>query len=179
MNHDDIKLAIEILTLGFAVLGGLVALTQWRRDQAWKRAEKLDALYRDFEGSRLIQIACKVLDWSRGKFKFQDGEEFRFDEADVLKSLALHGDQELTFTPTQARMRDAYDSMLSFFERLETAIQNGLVDEKSAVRLFGYWVDHFVSMTEHPESADAAAKYIGRYANIISFSSLAHRGTGK
>lgn len=179
MNHDDIKLAIEILTLGFAVLGGILALAQWRRDQAWKRAEKLDALYKDFEGSRLIQIACKVLDWSRGRFKFQDGEEFSFHETDVFKSLAIHGDQELTFTPTQTRMRDAYDAMLSFFERLETAIQNRLIDESSAVRLFGYWVDHFATMPEHPESADAAAQYVGRYANIISFSSLAHRRIGK
>jgi hypothetical protein len=76
-------------------------------------------------------------------------------------------------------MRDAYDSMLAFFERLETAIQNGLIDEKSAIRLFGYWVDHFATMPEHPESADAAAQYVGRYANIISFSSLAHRRIGR
>lgn len=179
MTTENAKLLIEALTLGFALVGGIMALVQWRRDQAWRKADKLDSLYREFEGSRLIQIACKVLDWSRGKFKFQDGEEFRFDEADVLKSLAIHGDQELTFTPTQTRMRDAYDALLSFFERLETAIQTGLIDEKSAIRLFGYWVDHFATVPEHPESADAAAQYVGRYANIISFNSLAHRGTGK
>lgn len=172
MTNEDAKLAIEILTLGLAVLGGIVALIQWRRDQAWKKADKLDALYKEFEGNRLIQIACKILDWNRGRFRFPDGEEFTFAHEDVAKSLVVHGDVDLTFTPTQAKMRDAYDAVLAFFERLETAIDTGLVDQGPAIRLFGYWVNHFEAMPEHPECRELAHKYIDRYANINTFYNL-------
>jgi hypothetical protein len=178
MNTEKAKLLIDALTLGLAFLGGLVALVQWRRDQAWKRAEKLDSLYKEFEGNRLIQIACRVMDWNRGNFKFPDGEELRFDSSDVQKSLVVHGDADLTFTLTQARMRDAYDALLAFFERLHTAIDNGLVDQKPAGNLFGYWADHFATMPEHA-CGDAALKYIARYSDKVSFELIRFALTGK
>lgn len=175
MNNEDAKLLIDALTLGFAFIGGIVALVQWRRDQAWKKADKLDSMYKEFEANRLIQIACRVLDWNRGNFKFPDGEELRFTDEDVKKSLVIHGDEDLTFTSTQARMRDAYDALLSFFERLESAIEGGLVNSDTALRLFGYWVKHFERMPEHPGCAELAVKYITRYACLGTFDSLRGR----
>lgn len=172
MNKEEAKLLIDAVTLGLAGIGGIVALFQWRRDQAWKQAEKLDAMFKEFEANRLIQIACRVLDWSRGNFKFPDGEEFRFTESDVEKSLMVHGDEELTFTPSQVRMRDAYDALLSFFQRLESALGSGLVDKKAAKNLFGYWVSHFSMMPEHPQCATAVNRYIQQYASMGSFSRL-------
>lgn len=171
MNTEKARLLIDAVTIGLAFLGGLVALVQWRRDQAWKKADKLDSLYKEFEGNRLIQIACRVMDWDRGNFKFPDGEEFRFDTSDVQKSLVIHGDGDLAFTLTQARMRDAYDTLLAFFERLGTAIDNGLVDQKPAGKLFGYWIEHFATMPEHA-CAEAAMKYVARYSDKVSFALL-------
>lgn len=169
------KFILDAIYLGFAFLGGLIALYQWRRDQSWKKADKLDALFKEFEGNRLIQIACRVMDWSRGNFKFSDGEELRFNTEDVKKSLVLHGDKDLTFTQTQARMRDAYDSLISFFERLETSIETGLIDKKSALRLFGYWIRHFARMPEHEDCDRLVSSYILNYANITSFIRLYRR----
>lgn len=175
MNKEEAKLLIDALTLCFALIGGITALVQWRRDQAWKRAEKLDSMYKEFEGSRLIQIACRVLDWSRGNFKFPDGEELRFTDEDVKKSFVVHGDEDLTFTATQTRMRDAYDALLSFFERLESAIDGGLVNSEAAMRLFGYWVKHFDEMPEHPSCSNLSVKYISRYSCLGTFDSLRGR----
>jgi hypothetical protein len=175
MSKEELKLLIDAIALGVAILGGIAALFQWRRDQSWKQAEKLDSMYKEFEANRLIQIACRVLDWSRGNFKFPDGEEFRFTETDVEKSFMVHGDEELTFTPVQVRMRDSYDAILAFFERLESAIDSGLVNSNSAMNLFGYWIRHFDMMPEHPECADRAMKYIGRYASLVNFNSLCGR----
>lgn len=172
ITHDHV-------TTGLVVLGSLIALYQWRRDQAWKRTEKLDALYKEFEGNRLIQIACKVMDWSRGNFKFTDGDAVEFGTEDVQKSLAAHGsDPDLTFTPTQARLRDAYDAFLSFLERLEASIDEGLVPEKPAMRLFGYWIRHFTDMPEHPGCSDKALKYVARYSDKVMFHMLYWRATG-
>lgn len=175
MNIEKAKLVIDAVTLGLGFLGGIAALVQWRRDQSWKKADKLDSMYKEFEANRLIQIACRVLDWSRGNFKFPDGEELRFTEEDVKKSLVVHGDQELTFTAAQTRMRDAYDALLSFFERLESAIDGGLVNQGPAMRLFGYWVKHLDEMPEHPECGTLAMKYIARYASLGTFDSLRGR----
>lgn len=173
MNVEKIKLAVEVATPALAVLGGLVALFQWRRDQGWKRAEKLDDLYREFQENRLIQIACRVLDWTSGSFTFPGGETFSFKEEDVAKSLVVHGEvEDLKFTATQVRMRDSYDAILAFFDRLEAAIAGGLVDRKNAGRLFGYWVSHFSMMPEHPECLSAVNRYILQYASMGSFSRL-------
>jgi len=180
MDAPTAKTLIESGGLFLALVGGIAALVQWRRDQAWKRAEKLDAFYKEFGGDRLIQIACRVLDWSRGNFKLPDGEEFRFTDDDVEKSLAVHGGAvDLTFTPTQARMRDAYDALLAFFDRLETAIDGGLINEKPAMSLFGYWVRHFGEMSEHPKCAGAALKYVEQYSSKLMFITLFWRATGK
>lgn len=170
--HIDTDLA----TLVLAVLGGLIALFQWRRDQSWKRADKLDSLYKEFSADRLIQIACRVMDWNRGNFKFPDGEVFSFTHEDVEKSLAVHGvDPNLTFTSTQARMRDAYDAFLCFLERLDAAISDGLVPRKQALGLFGYWIKHFMSMPEHPGCKERALQYIANYSNLAAFERLHSR----
>lgn len=171
MDTAKAKLVIDALTLGAGALGGIVALVQWRRDQMWKKAEKLDSMYKEFEGHRLIQIACRVMDWERGNFKFPDGEELRFNDTDVLKSLVVHGAEDLTFTATQTRMRDAYDALLAFFIRLYTAIDSGLVDRKPAAKLFGYWVNHFAEMPEH-DCAESSAKYIATYSDPVAFQAL-------
>jgi len=178
MTREEAKLLIDALTLVLAFFAGIAALVQWRRDQSWKRAEKLDSMYKEFESSRLIQIACRILDWQRGNFSFPDGEKFEFEHADVEKSLAVHDDgEQMIFTLTQARMRDAYDAILSFFERLEAAIDSGLVDAHQAVGLFGYWVRHFDTMPEHPNCAPRAMRYIARYASHGAFNSLCGRVT--
>ena len=176
MTNENVKILVEVISLGIAVIGGMVALFQWRRDQSWKRAEKLDNLYKEFESARLIQIACRVLDWSRGRFKLPNGEEFSFTVEDVHKSFVIHDSSEdITFTPTQAVMRDAYDALLSFFDRLESAISTGLVDEFHAMCLFGYWVNHLDKMPEHPKCVGMVVRYIGRYGSITSFDSLVSR----
>lgn len=174
----ELKNWIDLSALVLALLGGLVALVQWRRDQSWKRANKLDALFKEFNSRRHIQVACRVLDWSYGKFKLSSSDEFSFVAEDVKKSLTVHGSAELTFTQTQTRMRDAYDVLLSFFERLETAIDAGLVDQKPAMSLFGYWVRHFAEMPEHPGCAEDAIKYVEQYSNKLSFFMLYWRASG-
>lgn len=171
MDTEKAKILIDVVTLGAGALGGLVALVQWRRDQTWKKAEKLDSLCKEFESNRLIQIACRVMDWQRGNFKFPDGEELRFSDTDVLKSLTIHGAEDLTFTSTQTRLRDSYDALLAFFIRLYTAIDSGLVDKKPAAKLFGYWVNHFADMPEH-DCAESSAKYIAAYSDPVAFAAL-------
>lgn len=170
---------IDIGALVLGLVAALTALVQWRRDQAWKRANKLDALFKEFNSRRQILIACRILDWSYGKFKLSSSDEFSFTAEDVKKSLAVHGSSELTFTQTQTRMRDAYDVLLSFFERLETAIDAGLVDQDPAMNLFGYWVRHFAEMPEHPECAEDAIRYVERYSNKLSFFMLYWRASKK
>ena len=65
----------DFVSLALAFVAGLAAFVQWRRDQSWKRANKLDSFYKEFNSRRQIRIACRVLDWSCGKFEIAKGDD--------------------------------------------------------------------------------------------------------
>lgn len=55
------------------------------------------------------------------------------------------------FPGEQATIRDAYDALLTFFNRLELAIATGLIDAEPTKAYFRYWLDHFLKMSRHED----------------------------
>jgi len=172
---DKADLVIKVL----GVLGGAVlflwALWQWRESQRWKRAERLDGLITLFESSPLLRLATHALDWNERAVAFE-GTQVKWNSACVLDALRVHKEyDDVTYPEPQALLRDAFDALLGFLARLETAIQGGLVDQRVAVGYFQYWLKRMHSMEEHADRDPAAAERMGRYEREYGDASLLNR----
>src|SRR6478752_4032731 len=187
MVNDTKNLVDVILTLAGGV-GALIAfvhtLQTWKESQRWQRADKLDKLIEAFEKDSLLRLACLVLDWTYRKTEV-DGKEFSFTNEDVLLALRLHGDdpgEPQEFSPIQAKIRDAYDALLTFFSRLDAALEAGLIDRAPSRRYFIYWLDVLLTMKHHHDQgrvlgeqtpAQAVTSYIRQYGNPSAIEHLA------
>lgn len=188
---DDTKNLVDAV---LAILGGIGAalaflhtLETWREGQRWQRAAKLDALIEHFERDALLRLACVIIDWTSRRLEL-DGDTFAYTNVDALGALKLYGEgpgQTLRFTPTQAKIRDAYDAFLSFMSRLDAALEARLVDTEPAARHFRYWLEVFASMRHHPDAdgsildgkspSQAVADYIRAYGDPAVIASLQKR----
>jgi hypothetical protein len=60
---------------------------------------------------------------------------------DVLLALRRHHEDGVgKFDGNQALVRDCLDAMLAFFNRIETALSTGLIEEAPTRRHFEYWL---------------------------------------
>jgi hypothetical protein len=186
---DETKNLVDVILALAGGVGALVAfihtLRTWKEGQRWQRAEKLDKLIEFFETEPLLKRACLVFDWTFRKTSL-DEKEFSFTNKDALLALKLYGDppgRANSFTTTQANIRDAYDALFTFFSRLETALEAGLVESIPTRRYFVYWVNLVLTMKHHrdqdgvldKEPSVAVAEYIREYANPRAIASLASR----
>ena len=85
------------------------------------------------------------------------------------------------FPGRQPTLRDAYDALLAFLNRLELAIGMELIDSAPAKAYFAYWVKRLVTFDQHPadaavedgaEPAKLVAKYISNYGDEESIKRL-------
>jgi hypothetical protein len=172
----------NVVALIAAMVGFGVGLYQWRRSQAWQRAEKLDKLVDKFETDELLKLATVILDWSDRKGHLA-GRELTVRNDEVLLALREHQDIDETpkFPGEQPAMRDAYDAILAFFNRLELAISTKLIDAKPAKSYFAYWLERFLAFDSHRDTNNVlkgktpqlmVIRYIKAYADIDSINKL-------
>jgi hypothetical protein len=185
---DETKNLVDVVLTLLGAIGAAIAfihtLRTWKESQRWQRADKLDKLIETFENESLLRLACLVVDWTYRKADV-DGKAFSFTNEDVLLSLRLYGDepgQTRKFSPTQARIRDAWDALLTFFSRLDAALDAGLIDRAPAQRYFVYWLEVMLTMKHHPDETrvlggqspdQAVAGYIRQYGNPRAIENLA------
>ena len=178
-------MSIEELTAVCGVIGGIVlfgfALHQWRDSLQWRRAEKLDAIIRDFDSVPLLLLGRTIVDWTARTVTYED-RDVTITNVDALLALRDHRslDEGTKFPGQQPLIRDALDRLLSFFEQLNLAIATRLVDRQHAKRFFAYWVAKLVTFDQHPIEGNGTpvvppeegspearmARYIKAYANI-------------
>ncbi len=161
---DDTKnmwdFILNIIALLGAGFGFWVGLRQWRRGQQWQRAEQMDKFVQQFESEELLQLAATTIDWTRRTITFRE-KEFAVTNTDALMALRIHTEMENpSFEGEQATLRDAYDALLAFFNRLELALTSGLIDAKPAKQYFGYWLQHFLSFDKHPPVSRDEAEWV-------------------
>ena len=146
----------DVLLGGITILGAAVAfwfgLHQWRRGQAWQRADKLDDFITKFESDDLLRLGATVLDWSKRMTTYQ-GHQFLLLNEDALLALRDHATitERPMFPGGQAQLRDAYDALLAFFQRLELSIANGLIEADSTKAYFAYWLERLLKFDRHPD----------------------------
>jgi uncharacterized membrane protein len=203
---------LNVIALIAAAVAFVVGIYQWRRSQAWQRAEKLDKLIETFESAPLLTLAAVVLDWTTRKIHFGnrdlivlndeallalrdhsktkgDAQETDAQETDAQETDAQETDAQETnvkedkikFEGEQANLRDAYDAILTFFNRLELAISTNLIDKEPAKNYFSYWLERLVTFDRHPDKNKvlkrltrkaAVATYIDVYGNVESVDRL-------
>jgi hypothetical protein len=179
-NLFDVFLAV--ITMAGAAVAFFIGWMQWRRGQEWQRAEQLDKFIRQFESDELLKLATVVLDWKDRAVKFR-GQDFKMRNRDVLLALRKHQSPEDPdeFPGEQPTLRDAYDALLAFFNRLEIAIKTELIDSAPAKAYFAYWLERLVTFDQHTAESDVdngadpaklVAKYISAYSDEESIKRL-------
>jgi len=183
-NLYDVILSVLTLVGAGVALG--LGLYQWRRSQAWQRADKLDKFIEKFESDELLRLAAVVVDWELRETKFC-GRHLTVCNKDALLALRNHDEMPANaeFEDEQPTIRDAYDSLLAFFQRLELSISHKLIDKGPAKDYFAYWLEHFLRFDRHPDEGGTILKsitpeakvaaYINAYGDMESIKRLCHK----
>ena len=174
---------LSMVTIFGGVIGFVVGLRQWRRGQAWERANKLDHFIEKFETDDLLQFCATALDWTKREVTFR-GRKVVITNSDVI--LSLRDYRTITERPMypgeQPLLRDAYDALMTFFQRLELSIATELIDAGHAKAYFAYWLERLVTLDRHchPDKEipkemsppDMISAYIKMYGDPASISRL-------
>jgi hypothetical protein len=159
--------ALSIVTIVGGIVAFYVGLRQWQRGQAWERANKLNDFIEKFETDDLLRFGATALDWTKREVTFR-GREVVIKNSDVL--LSLRDYRTITERPMypgeQPIMRDAYDALMTFFQRLELSIATGLIDARHAKAYFGYWLERLVTLDRHPDKDGTILKGVSPEAMI-------------
>ena len=173
---------LTLITMAGAIAAFLIGWMQWRRGQAWQRAEQLDKFVVKFESDELLKLATAVLDWYQRTVTFK-GCDLTVRNSEVLLALRDHRtiEDDNKFSSQQATLRDAYDALLAFFNRLELGTTTGLVESAAAKAYFAYWLERLVSFDQHraeatvvngADPANLVAAYIRVYGTPESIEEL-------
>lgn len=187
----ETKNLFDIILNTVALVGAAIAfctgLRQWRRAQTWQRAEKLDKFIEKFDSDKLLRLAAIIIDWTERRVTFE-GRPFTVTNKEALLALRDHrtikklspveeqdmkNEQDLNkkdpmFPGEQSTLRDSYDALLGFFERLELAISSKLIDAKPAKACFSYWLEHFLLFDKHPDR-DGVLNGITPQAMVVGY----------
>ena len=181
-DKNLIDIILAAVTMVGAAVAFIVGLFHWRRGQAWHRAEQLDKFIQKFETDELLKLSTVVLDWSSREVRFQD-RDFVVRNDEALLALRDHRKIEdpIKFPSEQPHLRDAYDALLAFFNRLELAASTNLISVEPAKAYFSYWVKRFVTFDQHPDKNNVlvgvspekmVAEYIRLYGDASSMTRL-------
>ena len=177
MSQDPWVFGADQLIAVTGLLGALVAflvgLRQYRRAQAWKRAEWVAAEVATFLNTPDVINALAMIDWWERYillFPFHPDPEqrqVRVDDPLVTAALVHHSDSA-GFSRAQARIRDCFDCFLDGLERFENFIEVGLIDVDDVRPYLSYWIDRISG--RHPGSADQSRlQQLWRYVEAYEF----------
>jgi hypothetical protein len=143
-------ISIEIGALSTALVGALAAgfgLFQYRKAEAWKRAEFTGRLFEQLSSDDELAFACKSLDWGAGtliipaKYRvlFIDGKLTIGHDWNVLAD-ALKRDITINIAknPNQLLYRYSLDALCDYLDRVRIFVVLGLV-ELSDLGPLGYY----------------------------------------
>jgi hypothetical protein len=164
--------------LGLA--GGIVAFRlgreEYRNAQQWKRSEFLASEIDRFFAQPRVATALLLIDyseiWLEPDGRRANGEtpsaSFLTD-ALMTSALRVHtqfkNDTEV-FDPPEMLAREAFDEILTGFERFDHHIKTGLINVADAKMYLGYWVEKFAdprSGWKPPTFYSALARFVKAY----------------
>jgi hypothetical protein len=132
-----------------AIVGGLIAAykaiqemrlsrEQRERELAWNQAREVAALLDHLDANPKAKAACLMLDWTQREYKLPSGEWVSISQEETLRALRT---SDTKFTEVEAYIRDCFDAVFDYLERVNRAIEVGLVKETDLSAPLGYYVN--------------------------------------
>jgi hypothetical protein len=159
-----------------AVFVFIVSRREYRRAQQWQRSEFLAAEVDRFFAQPRVATALLLIDYSEIRLD-ADGRRVgtvtadtrTFTDALITSALRVHtefkNDTE-SFEPPEMLAREAFDELLTGFERFDHHIRTGLIDIADAKVYLGYWVEKVADSNsgwKPPTFYSALARFIEAY----------------
>lgn len=143
--------AATLIGVFVGIITLIKGLREYRRAQQWKRSEFLVAEVDRFFANSRVATALLLIDYSRIQLE-PDGrraaaftpQTLTLDDKLMTGALRVHTeftDETESFTPPEMLAREAFDEVLTGFERFDHHIQIGLIDVADAKVYLGYWVE--------------------------------------
>lgn len=199
-NLADGSLVVDIATLVFGFSGGAFGLWQYYRSNKEARARSAADELERFHADENVRTALRIIDWHSGFIPYIDDagirHQKRFSALDFHLAVRPHTKTrsqvrtydvvqdhyrsayenkgvscEDLFSPTELYVRDVLDGFFARLERIESLIENGVVDQKSFGDNFSYWLK-IIGDAKHPgqnlshfsnEKREALLEYINHY----------------
>ena len=177
MEPKDVVAGLSLLVASTAFLAGLI---QYRKAQAWKKAEFVAAEVKALFADPAVQFALHLLDWNlschdlRSRDDDDAMKEVWIGDATLVTALSPHSFRSAGFSPVEVRVRLAFDVLLDGLQRFEHFIETDLVKEKDFLPYLRYWLDLMGSSSSYGKSAPvlhAIWRYIAfyRYGDVQRF----------
>lgn len=172
MKIAEIDLLVK--TLGF--LGSISAILfgvyQYQKGQRWQKANILLTLIDNFESDKNIRIAREMLDWDKRKISIDDTRNIEFENAKLIKALAVVDWDDDKFTEEESCIRDAFDSFFDFFHKLYSFQRNGLLKFNDFAYFFYYF--ELLRDIEHYKGNDGLKNIVANYIDSYHFIGIRH-----
>jgi hypothetical protein len=165
------------------VVGGVVVFmlgrAEYRMSQQWKRSEFLAAEVDRFFAQPRVATALLLIDYSVIRLE-PDGTRAKQNTATSLvlsdpvmtSALRIHTEFENEtekFNPEEMLAREAFDELLTGFERFDHHIRVGLIEIDEVKVYLGYWVEKLVdpgSKWKPTEFYTALAGFVSAYQYV-------------
>jgi hypothetical protein len=162
-----------------AVIVFILGREEYRMTQQWKRSEFLAAEVDRFFAQPRIATALLLIDYSAiwldadGRRASQaTAQTFLLTDDVMTSALRVHTDfknQTEKFEPDEMLAREAFDELLTGFERFDHHVQIGLIELEDLKVYLGYWVDKLVnpdSDWKSPTFYAAFARFVRKYEYV-------------
>jgi hypothetical protein len=162
-----------IVALG-ATWAFIVGLRQYERGQRWQKAQVLLTLIESFDSDPLIKAARQMLDWNSRNIVI-DGLVISYLDSKLASALRVwgRGDNPFSdFTPEEGKIRDAFDALFDFFEKLNSLVQSRLIPF-SDLTYFFYWLRRLAYASYYKNAPDVSGVFEA-YVTAYSFTGTQH-----
>jgi hypothetical protein len=166
-----------------AIIGGLVAAfkavaemrlsrLQKDRDLAWNQAKEATLMIDRLSLDPQAKAAILMLDWTIREYTLPSGRTAVISREEVADALRI---EDLIFTHKEGYVRECFDALFNQIDRIENAIEVGLVRESDMLSFLEYY---FEVMAKHHDIFSDFMNYY-EYRGTINFALRVSTWTGK
>ena len=140
----ELKTVVDALGLVVAAAAFAIGLGQYRKAQAWKRAEWVAQEMRELMERPLVRSALQMIDWGlRDVVLFPDAvppapRAVEITSAQVERAMMPH-EEHGRFSDSETAIRDAFDELFDGIERLAAHVDARLITPGDLLPYLKYW----------------------------------------
>ncbi|MEP6900079.1 MAG: hypothetical protein ABI870_16255 [Rhodanobacter sp.] len=147
----------KVVAVGGGLLAAFMGIAEFRRanrqrheDLRWKQAEMAKQCLDQVRADPLAHAAMKMLDWAGLAYGLLDG-----GKTDAIGDVERRTALRVTDTVFDSRsdegfIRDAYDALFEWLERLEQFVRIGLITFDDVEPFFNYYIGRMSSPGDYP-----------------------------